>query len=308
MELSKINLNLLLALYHLLRTHSVTQAADALHVSQPAMSRSLAQLRSLLADPLMVRVGNDMHLTPKGESLWQQLPPVLNQLEILFAPNQFEPSGYHGQFNVATTDYITQELLPPFLANLQQNAPGIGIHFHLWHPSMMDGLRQGQLDLAACFLDEVPDDIYGRQVGSDGFCCLLSRNHPLAQQTLTLDNYVQAQHLAVTGGGDKIRAVDTALARINLQRDLKVTVPFIHSALALTATSEYLLTLPKHIAHHLSDRFELMIKPLPDELEIPPSPYYLIWHHRLKADQAHQYLRESLFSALTQKARIIARS
>lgn len=308
MELSKINLNLLLALYHLLRTHSVTQAAEAAHISQPAMSRNLAQLRKLLADPLMVRVGNDMHLTPKGESLWQQLPPVLNQLEALLTPNEFEPSGYQGHFNVATTDYITQELLPPFMAKLQQSAPGIDIHFHLWHPSMMEGLRQGQLDLAACFLDEVPDDIYGRQVGTDGFCCLLSRSHPLADNPLTLDTYIHAEHLAVSGGGDKNRAVDSALARINQQRRVKVTVPFIHSALAMTADSDYLLTLPKHIAFHLGERFGLVLKPLPEEIEIPPIPYYLIWHHRLKADPAHRYLRDSLYEALIQKSRVTPRS
>ncbi|MBE9397086.1 LysR family transcriptional regulator [Pontibacterium sp. N1Y112] len=303
MELSQINLNLLLSLYHLLRTHSVTQAADLAHISQPAMSRNLSQLREIFADPLMVRVGNDMHLTPRGESIWQQLPPTLNQLEALFTPNQFEPAGYQGQFNVASTDYVTQELAPSFLAELQKNAPGIGIHFHLWKPSMMDSLRQGRLDLACCYLDQVPDDIYGRQVGSDGFCCLMSIEHPLAQTThLTLDDYMAAEHLAVTGGGDKIRAVDGALARLNLHRQLKVTVPFIHSALAITARSDYLLTLPQHIANDLGYRYNLQIRELPQELEIGNSAYYMIWHHRMKADPAHRYLRETLFNTVREEA------
>ncbi|MGB0467112.1 MAG: LysR family transcriptional regulator [Pontibacterium sp.] len=295
MELSKINLNLLLALYHLLRTRSVTQAADAIAVSQPAMSRNLAQLRSFLSDPLMVRVGNTMHLTPKGESLWQQLPPLLNQLEALFVPDHFEPADYQGQFNIAATDYVTQELLPSFIADLQQEAPDIGIHFHLWHPTMMEALRQGQMDLAACFLDEIPDDIYGRQIGSDDYCCLMSTEHPLAGERLTLERFIQAEHLAVTGGGDKIRAVDSALARLNLKRNLKITVPFFHSALAMTCKSHYLLTLPKHIARPLSHSYQLLIKPLPSELQIKPLHYYLIWHHRLKADPAHRYLREKMY-------------
>lgn len=299
MELSQINLNLLLSLYHLLRTHSVTQAAESAHISQPAMSRNLAQLRDIFADPLMVRVGNDMHLTPRGESVWQQLPPMLNQLETLFIPNSFEPSGYQGQFNVASTDYVTQELAPEFLAELQTNAPGIGIHFHLWKPSMMDSLRQGRLDLACCYLDEVPDDIYGRQVGSDGFCCLMSQDHPLAEhETLSLDDFMAAEHLAVTGGGDKIRAVENALSRLNLQRELKVTVPFINSALAMTARSKYLLTLPQHIANDLGCRYNLLYRPLPSELEVGRSAYYMIWHHRMKADPAHRYLRETLYSVI----------
>ena len=133
MELSRINLNLLLSLYHLLNERSVTRAASTQHITQPAMSRNLSQLREIFNDPLLVRVGNDMHLTPRAESLWQQLPDLLNQLENLFVPGDFEPAGYQGQFNIAATDYITQELLPPVLAQLQLDAPGLDLHFHLWH-------------------------------------------------------------------------------------------------------------------------------------------------------------------------------
>ena len=298
MELAQINLNLLISLYYLLRTQSVTLAAEQAHISQPAMSRNLARLRDIMQDPLLVRVGNDMHLTPRGETLWQQLPATLNQLEALFTPNEFEPTGYQGTFNVATTDYVTQELIPGFLAELQQQAPGISIHFHLWQPSMIDGLRQGQIDLACCYLDEVPDDIYGRQVGSDGFCCLMRQGHPLSHTPLTLDQYLSCDHLAVTGGGDKIHAVDNALARQGLQRDLKVTVPFIHSALAITAQTDYLLTLPLHIATDLANNYSLVSQSLPKELDITPGNYYMIWHHRMKMDPAHRYLREMLFNTV----------
>ncbi len=299
MELSRINLNLLLSLYHLLRTRSVTRAAAAQHITQPAMSRNLAQLREIFTDLLLVRVGNDMQLTPRGENLWLQLPGMLNQLESLFVPSEFEPAGFHGQFNIATTDYITQELLPPLIAQLQLDAPGIGFHFHLWHPGMIDNLRQGRLDLAASLLDEVPDDIYGRMIGADSYLCLLSPLNPLAEQPLTLDSFTRAEHIGISGGGDKIRAVDNALARLGRQRELKLSVPFIHSALAITARSHYLLTLPRHIADHLKSRYPLLSRSLPPELEIPAAQYYLIWHQRLHNDPAHRYLRERFHHALS---------
>ncbi|MBY4678092.1 LysR family transcriptional regulator [Marinobacterium arenosum] len=298
MELSRINLNLLLSLYQLLRTRSVTAAAAAQHVTQPAMSRNLAQLRQILADPLLVRVGNEMQRTPRGEALWQQLPELLNQLESLLVPSEFQPAGYRGQFNIAVTDYITQQILPPLIAALQDDAPGIDLHFHLWQPGMLEDLRQGRLDLAACILDEVPDDIYGRQVGKDGFSCLLSPDHPLAGQPLLLEDYIEQSHLAVSAGGDKNRTVDEALARLGLSRRVKLTVPFIHSALAITARSRYLLTLPNHIVHNLQAQYGLVRQPLPAELQIDPTRYYLIWHRRQHQDPAHRYLRERLFAAL----------
>ncbi len=298
MELSRINLNLLLSLYHLLRTRSVTGAAQAQHITQPAMSRNLAQLRGIFSDKLMVRVGNDMHLTSRGEALWLQLPPMLNQLESLLVPSEFEPAGFIGQFNIAATDYITHDLIPPLIAALQQDAPGLSLHFHLWHPGMIDSLRQGRLDLAACILDQIPDDIHGTQLGVDGYSCLLNPDHPLAMRLLTLDDFVEADHIGISAGGDKIRAVDDALARLSRQRTVRLTVPFIHSALAITARTHYLLTLPTHIALQLHGQYGLKVKNLPEEVRIPDSLYYLIWHQRQHNDPAHSYLRERLLQTL----------
>ena len=54
------DLNMLVILAQLLRTRSVTRTARHMGVSQPAISRSLAQLRDLLGDPLLVRTGTGM--------------------------------------------------------------------------------------------------------------------------------------------------------------------------------------------------------------------------------------------------------
>jgi len=298
MELSRINLNLLLSLYQLLRTRSVTDAAAAQHITQPAMSRNLGLLRDLFADPLLVRSGNQMQLTPRAETLWQQLPAMLNQLESLFIPDHFDPARFQGQFNVATTDFISQQILPELLAQLQQDAPGLQLHFHLWHPGMIDNLRQGRLDLATCILDDVPDDIHGHEIGQDGYSCLLSPEHPLAGQPLTLEDYISQPHIAVSGGGDKISAVDEALSLLGVRRQMQLTVPFIHSALAITARSRYLLTLPNHIVSELQHSYGLVRTALPPRLELTPLRYFLIWHQRLHHDPAHRYLRERCLAQL----------
>lgn len=303
MELSRINLNLLISLYHLLQLKSVTAAAIAQHITQPAMSRNLRQLRVIFNDSLLVRVGNTMQLTPRGEQLWAQLPDALNHLESLLIPNQFEPTGYHGDFNIATTDFITHDLMPPLLTKLQQDAPGISLHFHLWHPGMMEALRQGRIDLAACILDTVPSDIYGKQLGSGGYSCLLNSEHPLAhKQAISLTDYIRADHIGISAGGDKIRAVDEALSQLNHQRQMKLTVPFIHSAMAITRQAAYILTLPTHIAHRLGPEYGLITQPLPPQIKIPNSHYYLIWHQRLQGDPAHRYLRERMLDSLWVKS------
>ena len=298
MELSRINLNLLRVLQQLLQQQSVTDAARALNLTQPAISRNLAQLRELFDDPLLVRVGNRMQLTARAEELQRQLPLVLQQLEAFFAPGHFSAEHFQGRFNIAITDYIGEHILPALVGELMRRVPGLRLHFHLWEPGMIGDLREGRLDMAACVLDQVPDDIHGREVGRDSWVCLLRPDHPLASRTLDLAAYTEADHINISGGGDKNRLVDEALAEHGLRRRVRATIPFIQGALAFAAHSDCLLTLPAHMADRLATDFGLIARPLP--LALPPVHYYLLWHRRVQHDAAHRFLRERLFQALVE--------
>ncbi len=297
MELSRINLNLLTALHQLLRCRSVSQAARALFVTQPAMSRNLAQLRVLLGDPLLIRVGNSMQLTPRAEVLSTQIASLLLNIENLLMPEHFDPTLYRGRFNIAITDYTSEHILPALIEELCRTAPGLQLHFHLWEPAMITDLREGRMDLAACILDERPDDIHGHQVGEDTFSCLLRDGHPLLRQGgPDLQQYTQADHISISGGGDKNRALDSALAVLGQPRRVRITVPFIHSALAFCASSDCILTLPTHMAFNLRERHSLALRPLPFDVE--RVRYALIWHQRQQHDAAHTFVRDRFFDAL----------
>ena len=113
-----------------------------------------------------------------------------------------------------------------------------------------------------------------------------------------LNDYISAEHIGISAGGDKIRAVDEALQQLGLQRTMKLTVPFIHSAMAITSRANYVLTLPTRIATLLGKAYGLNIMSLPDRLNMPASNYYLIWHQRLQGDPAHRYLRERMLHSL----------
>ncbi|UTW13559.1 LysR family transcriptional regulator [Marinobacterium rhizophilum] len=297
MELSRINLNLLTALHQLLRCRSVSQAARALFVTQPAMSRNLAQLRTLLGDPLLIRVGNSMQLTPRAEVLSSQIAPLLLNIENLLMPEQFDPALFRGRFNIAITDYTSEHILPVLVEDLCRAAPGLQLHFHLWEPAMITDLREGRMDLAACILDQVPDDIHGRQVGEDTFSCLLRDGHPLLDQGgPDLEQYSGADHISISGGGDKNQALDSALATLGQLRRVRITVPFFHSALAFCASSDCILTLPTHMADNLRERYALALRPLPFNVE--QVRYSLIWHQRQQHDAAHRFVRERFYDAL----------
>src|SRR5579872_3042006 len=83
LDLANFNLNLLLALDGLLNDRSVSAAAKRVRVTPSAMSHSLAELRGLLDDPLLVRAGRGMILTPRAEALVGPLRTVLKDVERL---------------------------------------------------------------------------------------------------------------------------------------------------------------------------------------------------------------------------------
>src|SRR3954471_1472467 len=91
-ELANFNLNLLLALDGLLGARSVTGAAKRVRVTPSAMSHSLAELRDLLGDPLLVRSGRAMVLTPRAEALRGPLHKLLVDTErLLGSGTTFDP-------------------------------------------------------------------------------------------------------------------------------------------------------------------------------------------------------------------------
>ena len=77
MHLNRFDLNLLVALDALLTERNVTRAAERVFIAQPAMSRALARLRRHFDDPLLVRVGRELRLTPVAEALVEPVRAAL---------------------------------------------------------------------------------------------------------------------------------------------------------------------------------------------------------------------------------------
>src|SRR5678816_2899056 len=103
-DLSSFNLNLLLALDGLLSQRSVTAAAKRVHVTPSAMSHSLSELRDLLGDPLLVRAGRGMVLTPRAEALVDPLHTLLMDAQRLLAGGAtFDPATTTRRFVIAAT-------------------------------------------------------------------------------------------------------------------------------------------------------------------------------------------------------------
>src|ERR1039458_1525670 len=133
-DLKRVDLNLLVAFDALISERSVTHAARRLSVGQSAMSSTLARLRKLFDDPLLIRHGRGLIATPLAESLAKQVRDVLDQIESILAdPTDFDPARAQRTFTIIASDVLSVILLKPLRARLAVDAPGVRVRVS--HPA-----------------------------------------------------------------------------------------------------------------------------------------------------------------------------
>lgn len=206
MELEDIyrrDLNLLVALRVLIEECSVSKAAHRLNLSQSAMSRVLGRLRDMLGDPLFTRQGQHLIPTEKALEVDKALGEPLESLRQVLSPIQTEPQSFENTFNIATTDYAMQTILPFALPRIYQEAPNVSINFlPLQHDRLADQLTYEGADLAICRPIGPVEPLRSEILGRVGVLCLLSKQHPLANTSLSLKDYLTYPHamIAISDG------------------------------------------------------------------------------------------------------------
>jgi len=289
------NLNQLRVLAALLNHPNLTHVGNQLHMTQSAVSKTLAQLRDAFGDELLVRDGQQYLLTSKALQLKQELPTRLEALETLYRPEQFNPALCERQFVMASSDYVAEYIFPDIVAKVAEQAPNVTLAYQPWHKSKLADIADLPIDIVSTLVEAPPENCFGLRQGEDKLAVLMNQNHPLSQ-SLSLQEYLAASHLLVTGGGDKDSLVDQALKLQNQQRNITLQVPFFSTAIVLLQQTQHLLTTPLHIAVQMAQSAQLAWQPLP--VTLPAQQYHLLWHQRFQQDPAHQWFRELAFPVL----------
>lgn len=292
MELEEIyrrDLNLLIALRVLVEEGSVSRAALRLNLSQSAMSRVLGRLRDLLDDPLFTRNGQNLMATERALSINEQIQLPLEAIRDLLTPEIFDPRHCNQRFFIATTDYAMQTILPFALPKIYEQAPNISLHFFpLQHDNLYHQLTAERADMAICRPVSNVEPLRKEILGKVGVSCLLSKNHPLADQKLTLDDFLTYPH-ALIAISDGVKALIEQSIQPHGEINLILRAYHLEVALAIVDSLPLVITVPADLAYLFADRYDLVIKPLP--FEFIPFDYSLIWHARCDTSPAQKWLR-----------------
>jgi len=291
-DMSTLDLNLLKLFEALVRERSVTQAGLRLGLSQPAASRALARLRTMLGDRLLVRGKLGLELTPRGEALAGPVAKLLDDARGIISPAVFDPASATGRITIAAHDHLSLMVLAGLMARFERHAPALSLHIAQPAGDNVRLIEQGGADLALGIFKALPGSFHSRGLYADSLVCVARSDHPGLADGLSLKRYVSLRHIAVTISGVGESAVDVALAAQGLTRHVALRVPHFLAAAMLVADSDMILTLPSRLARLLAQTLPLALLDLP--LQVAPLSPAMIWHERFHRDPAHAWVRQQL--------------
>jgi LysR family transcriptional regulator, nod-box dependent transcriptional activator len=298
MQFQRFDLNLLIALDMLLREKNITRAAEKVFVSQPAMSAALHRLRDYFGDPLLIRVGRDMELSARGQSLVEPVREALLLIQATLGTQPtFTAATTQRQFTIIVSEEAVPSLLPAILQHATAAAPGIRLNFDLVSLSSMSRLEYGDADLCLCLdslrlfeLRSFPDTLSSIQLRPVRWICAVDRDHPTVGDNITAEQYFSLPHVFGRPSGYTASAEELVRRILDVDMTVHYSVPsLLHLPLVLPGT-RLVATMPERIAQMLPHPLKIKTFPLP--FAAPPSHEILLWHKRHDSDPAHAWLRE----------------
>ena len=302
MKVNRIDLNLLVYLDALLRERNVTQAANQLNLSQPAMSNGLRRLRELFDDPLLVRTSEGMTPTERALELEPMVREVLGKIDHAVQPRgDFDPAEAHRVFRIMASDYAESTLLPSVLGKLRTQAPGLTLDIMTPSDVSFLDVERGKVDMVINRFDSMPQSFHQIHLWNDSFTCVLSPNNPVLKK-FTLENYLKANHVWVskTGMGvgvgvdpddvQRLGWVDLALNKIGKKRQIRVFTRHYQAAMTLAEQNDLIVTLPTRAAQLKLNNPRVVLREPP--LDIPPLELKMAWSPLLQHNPGNKWLRK----------------
>ncbi len=294
-RLSAIDLNLLVQLDALLAEAHVTRAASRAGVTQSAMSRALARLRELLADPILVRTGRGMVPTARALALAAPLRRALTELEaVVLERPTFDAQTSKRIFTLATSDFAEALLLPPLRARLSREAPQVDVAVVRAGRDPGGALEDEEIDLAVSPHRGSAPALVWRHLFHEDFICMARKGHPelRGKKRLSLERFLALPQVMIAPDGKPGSVLDDELARLGKRRRVALRVPSFLVAPLVVAESDLIGTFPARLARRMARALPLQLFPTP--LALPGFDILTAWHERFRQDAGHAWFRRVL--------------
>ncbi|MGH6861233.1 MAG: LysR family transcriptional regulator [Phyllobacterium sp.] len=292
-----VDLNLLRALDALLTEASVTGAARRLGLSASAMSRTLARLRSVTGDPLLVRAGRGLVPTSRAAELRNEVHVLARQVNTVLGPqtSRLDIASLERTFTIRANEGFIELFCVPLVAAVMEAAPRACLRFAPKPLKDARPLREGWIDLEIGVLGAFAPEVRTQSIFRDKFLGAVRAGHPLLAGPITPERYAACRHVVASRKETFTGPVDDALEKLGLKRQIAAVVPGFPDAMRIARQSDLVALVPRSClgsarmtAHTLTDGLASFDLPIPT----PQIMISAMWHPRANADPAHRWLRD----------------
>jgi len=293
MALNRLDLNLLHVFDTIYREGSLTRAAKALHLTQPAVSHSLSRLRDHFNDPLFTRQGNQMVPTPLARRFLESMRPGLTQIQN--SVNQFhafDPATQRKTYSLGLRDILESTFLPALMKRLTEYPELEVVSQRIARREMETQLAAGKLDFAVDVLLPVSNQTAHELLRRDRLVVLARKGHPIARDTLTMEDYLNARHVLVSSRTEGPGIEDFELSRLGVRRNIRLRCQHYFAACRVVEETDLVLTMPETYARIIAGRDGFVIMTPPADL--PGLDVHLYWHKAYEKEPALTWFREQL--------------
>jgi DNA-binding transcriptional LysR family regulator len=295
-DLSGIDLNLLVSLDALLAELNVTRAAARLNLTQSAVSAQLARLRQLFDDPLLIPAANGRGMTPTARALelTEPLHAALKTLEtVVRRQPAFDPLTHARRFVVAASDQCVAVLgLPLMIEWARLAGPGLQLAFiAIESGSLAERFERGDIDLLLGSAQQVPPTLKARKLYDERFVVAQRKHHPRGGAPFDIDSYCAHEHVLVsTSGGSFFGFMDEHLEALGRRRRVALSVQHFTLVPEVLARTDYLATLPYRLIARYAEHMDLFDLPF----DARGFSMHAAWHPRNHADPGLMWLRDTV--------------
>ena len=300
MNLSRIDLNLLVVFDAIMAERNVTRAAARLFLSQPAVSHALARLRAMIGDPLFLRSGRQMVPTAKATLLGPAVHGMIEQLSAVLDERSFDPSTSQATFRVGMVDYGETTLAPLLAGLLREQAPGIHIQVQDADTGLLQSqLSSGELDLAIALSTWTPGPgIHSRQLRETAVTGLVRKGHPLlkampANGRATVRQFAGVRQVVLAQQGSRVAGpIDHLLSKAGIHADVAYSTRHLFATPHILMGTDLMMITANLVADYLCREYPLAKIALP--LKLPTLSAHLVWPERTHRDPGQRWLRDQL--------------
>lgn len=291
-DIRQRDLNLLVVLRVLLETSSVSKTAQALDVSQSAVSKALERLRAEFHDPLLVRSSNRMFLTERAKMLAPLVGAALDCMERIYGDAAgLDPRAMQRTITMGANEYLQVTLGQALIARLRQDAPSIRVHFQPISSNVPALLAEGRLDLVLGTDFPESRGLRSKVAYQDTFACAASTAcpDPVHLTLADLNGWPQID-VSPSGLGSLPRILEQQLVRNGEKRHI---VAMLSSYFALPVLLELfgaVAMMPRRVFGH--ERLRPLLREVPLDFPAPRFEVRLYWHNVTHGDPFSAWLRD----------------